>query len=291
MKVTRVGVDIAKNVFQIHGVDRLGRPIWRRKLKRTAWLRAMTLRLEPGCEVGIEACSGAHHWARELASRGFVAKLISPQFVKPYVKSQKNDATDAEAICEAMSRPGMRFVTPKTVEQQDIQSIHRVRSSVIGQRTAQANQIRGLVAEYGLVAPQHLSSLRKAIPEWLEDAENGLTDRFRALLHGLWTELLRFDDGEQVGPASANPVCLHVHKARLTNWERTREYPSWPGITNVRIEAGYTIAVEPQHHRSAGWQTRRSPYMVTWFTEDERGPITLLRLPRPNSGQELKLDV
>ncbi len=194
MKITRVGVDIAKNVFQIHGVDRSGRPIWRRQLKRAGWLRAVTLKLEPGCEVGMEACSGAHHWARELASRGFVVKLISPQFVKPYVKSQKNDATDAEAICEAMSRPGMRFVSPKAIEQQDIQALHRVRSSVVGQRTAQGNQIRGLVAEYGLVAPQHLGSLRKAIPEWLEDAENGLTDRFRALLHGLWTELLRLDD-------------------------------------------------------------------------------------------------
>lgn len=193
MEITRVGIDIAKNVFQVHGSDQLGRAVWRRQLRRSVWLRAVTEKLEPGCEIGMEACSGAHHWARELRSRGFEVKLIPPQYVKPYVKSQKNDATDAEAICEAMSRPGMRYVAAKSIEQQDIQAIHRVRSSVIGQRTAQGNQIRGLVAEYGLVAPQQLGSLRKAIPGWLEDAENKLTDRFRALLHSLWAELLRLD--------------------------------------------------------------------------------------------------
>jgi transposase len=194
MKITRVGVDIAKQVFQVHGTDRWGRALWKRQLRRTGWLKAVSEKLEPGCEIGMEACSGAHHWARQLRSRGFEVKLIPPQYVKPYVKSQKNDVTDAEAICEAMSRPGMRYVAAKSVEQQDIQSIHRVRTSVVGQRTAQANQIRGLVAEYGLVAPKQLGALRKAIPDWLEDAENELTDRFRALLHSLWTELQRLDE-------------------------------------------------------------------------------------------------
>ncbi len=194
MEITRVGVDIAKSVFQVHGVDRCGRPVWKRQLRRAVWLRAVTDKLEPGCEIGMEACSGAHHWARELQARGFEVKLIPPQYVKPYVKRQKNDVTDAEAICEAMSRPGMRYVAVKMLEQQDIQAVHRVRSSVVGQRTAQANQLRGLVAEYGLVAPKQLGALRKAVPGWLEDAENGLTDRFRMLLHSLWTELLRLDE-------------------------------------------------------------------------------------------------
>ena len=194
MKITRVGVDLAKIVFQVHGVDHSGHAVWKRQLKRSIWLRMLVEKLEPGCEIGMEACSGAHHWARELKSRGFDVKLIPPQFVKPYVKSQKNDATDAEAICEAMSRPGMRFVGTKTLEQQDIQALHRVRSALIGQRTAQANQIRGLVAEYGLVAPKQLGPLRKAIPDWLEEAENGLTDRFRALLHGLWNAFLHLDE-------------------------------------------------------------------------------------------------
>jgi transposase len=118
---------------------------------------------EPGCEIGMEACGGAHHWARQLQAMGYRVKLIAPQFVKPYVKSNKNDANDAEAICEAMSRPSMRFVTIKTTHQQDIQAVHRVRASLMEQRTAKGNQIRGLVAEYGLVAPQELSSLRRSI--------------------------------------------------------------------------------------------------------------------------------
>ena len=179
MKIIRVGVDLAKNVFQVHGVDRQEKLVWRRKLNRAEWLKVLLEKIEPGCEIGMEACGGAHHWARQLLAKGFTVKLIAPQFVKPYVKSNKNDANDAEAICEAMSRPHMRFVSVKTVDQQDIQAVHRVRFELSNQRKAKANQIRGLVAEYGLVAPRELLRLRAAIPSWLEDAENGLTDRFR----------------------------------------------------------------------------------------------------------------
>ncbi len=179
MKLSRVGVDLAKNVYQLHGVDRHGKAVWKRRLRRGQWLRALLDKAEPRCEIGMEACSGAHHWARVLQSRGYTVRLIAPQFVKPYVKSNKNDANDAEAICEAMSRPNMRFVTVKSVEQQDIQATHRVRTELKEQRTAKANQIRGLVAEYGLVAPQTLLALRRAIPCWLEDADNGLTGHFR----------------------------------------------------------------------------------------------------------------
>jgi len=194
MKLSYVGVDLAKNVFQLHGVDRTGQSIWRRRLRRDQWLKVLLDKIEPGCEIGMEACTGAHHWARVLQAKGFTVKLIAPQFVKPYVKSQKNDAHDAEAICEAMSRPNMRFVVVKRIEQQDIQAMHRIRSELMGQRTAKANQLRGLVAEYGLVAPRELLHLRKAIPIWLEDAENGLTMRFRVLLDGLWNDLRYLDD-------------------------------------------------------------------------------------------------
>ena len=194
MNISRIGIDLAKNVFQLHGVDRQGKVVWKRRLKRDQWLKAVMDDAEPGCEIGMEACGGAHHWARELEARGFTVKLIAPQFVKPYVKSNKNDANDAEAICEAMSRPNMRFVAVKSVAQQDIQATHRIRSDLMTQRTAKANQIRGLVAEYGLVAPLTLRALRAAIPCWLEDAENGLTDHFRSLLHGLWTDLTALDD-------------------------------------------------------------------------------------------------
>jgi transposase len=192
-ELMRIGVDLAKNVFQVHGVDRRERAAWCQRLPRNRWLQAVVETAPPGCEIGMETCSGAHHWARQLQARGFRVRLIAPQFVKPYVKSNKNDANDAEAICEAMSRPSMRFVSVKSVEQQDIQAAHRVRASLIEQRTAKANQIRGLVAEYGLVAPKELLSLRRAIPHWLEDADNGLSDRFRRLLDGLWHDVRTLD--------------------------------------------------------------------------------------------------
>ena len=164
MKLIRVGVDLAKNVFQVHGIDQSEKAVWRRKLTRENWLKVLRQSVEPGCEIGMEACGGAHHWARRLQEHGFKVRLVAPQFVKPYVKSNKNDANDAEAICEAMGRPHMRFVSVKSVEQQDIQAVHRIRAELIKQRTAKANQIRGLVAEYGLVAPKELGHLRRALP-------------------------------------------------------------------------------------------------------------------------------
>jgi transposase len=220
MNLSRVGVDLAKNVFQLHGVDRHEKVVWKRRLSRAKWLQVLLKQVEPGCEIGMEACAGAHHWARELESRGYIVKLIPPQFVKPYVKSNKNDANDAEAICEAMSRPGMRFVTVKSVAQQDIQATHRIRSELMSQRTAKANQIRGLVAEYGLVASRTLYALRAAIPDWLEDADNDLTGHFRSLLHGLWLDLVALDDRlreldraiEQL--ANSNPMTRRLQQLR-----------------------------------------------------------------------------
>jgi transposase len=194
MKLIRVGVDLAKNVFQVHGVDRSEKAVWCRKLRRENWLKVLRETVEPGCEIGMESCGGAHHWARQLQAHGFRVRLVAPQFVKPYVKSNKNDARDAEAICEAMSRPHMRFVAVKTIEQQDLQAAHRIRAELTKQRTAKANQIRGLVTEYGLVASQELGQLRRALPCWLEDAQNGLSGRFRRLLDGLWGDLQALDE-------------------------------------------------------------------------------------------------
>ena len=220
MKIKRIGIDLAKNVFQLHGVNGTDQVVWQRRLKREIWLKALFKKIEPGCEVGMEACTGAHHWGRLLEAKGYRVKLMAPQFVKPYVKSNKNDANDAEAICEAMSRPSMRYVKVKTVEQQDIQATHRIRSELITHRTAKANQIRGLVAEYGLVAPQQVQALRKAIPQWLEDGDNGLTHLFRQLLNGLWTDLKTLDD--RIGEldqeikliAVNNPVATRLQSLR-----------------------------------------------------------------------------
>jgi transposase len=150
MKLTRVGVDLAKHVFQVHGVDRAERAAWCKRLKRARWIASSSaLRW-------LRDWHGGSRWCASLGARaageGFL-KLIAPQFVKPYVKTNKTDANDAEAICEAVSRPSMRFVAVKTVEQQDLQAVHRVRSSLIRDRTAKANQLRGLVYEYGLWRP------------------------------------------------------------------------------------------------------------------------------------------
>lgn len=194
MNLSRAGVDIAKSVFHVHAVDSHDQPKWRAKLKRADWLDAVCQHLAPGAEVGMEACASAHHWARKLQERGFRVKLIGAQFVKPYVKSNKNDRVDAEAICEAMSRPSMRFVAVKSVAQQDTQAAHRIREELVSQRTAKANQIRGLVGEYGVVAPQGIRQLRRALPDWLEDSENALTADFRSLLADLAEDLRYLDD-------------------------------------------------------------------------------------------------
>jgi transposase len=194
MNITQVGVDIAKSVFLVHAVDRHGGLVWQANLNLNQWFAALTERLAPRAEVGMEACASSHHWARELYKRGCRFKLIAAQFVKPYVKSNKNDLVDAEAICEAMSRPGMRFVAVKTVEQQDIQAAHRIREELVGQRTGKSNQILGLVGEYDIVASVGIRQLRRVLPQWLEDSENGLTDNFRALLADLADDLRYLDD-------------------------------------------------------------------------------------------------
>ncbi len=289
MKLSRVGIDLAKNVYQLHGVDRFGKTIWKRRLKRHQWFKALLDKIEPGCVLGMEACASAHHWGRELQSRGYTVKLIPPQFVKPYVKSNKSDARDAEAICEAMSRPNMRFVTVKTVEQQDVQATHRIREELKIRRTAKANQIRGLVAEYGLVAPKHLSSLRAAIPCWLEDAENGLTHYFRSLLHGLWADLLALDDRmcemdktikrlakenedcvrlEQlrgIGPMTSTAMIATVGDAR--QYHKSRQMAAAIGITPRQHSSG-------DKHRLLGISKRGDVYLRMLMIHGARSVVT-----------------
>jgi transposase len=170
----------AITVFQLHGVGSREQPVLRKKLKHEQML--CYFRTIAPCLIGMEACGGAHYWARELQKLGHTTvKLIAPQFVKPYVKPNKSDANDAEAICEAVSRPTMRFVTIKTIAQQALQASHRIRKERVGQRIAKANQIRGLLAEYGIVVGQAIVVLRKALPCLLEDAENGLSADFSIL--------------------------------------------------------------------------------------------------------------
>jgi len=189
MKLTTVGIDLAKSVFQIHGVDERGKIILKKQLKRSQMM-AFFVNL-PTCLIGMEACGSAHHWARELQKLGHTVRLMAPQFVKPYVKTNKNDMADAEAICEAVGRPNMRFVPIKTVEQQAILSLHRVRQGFVKARTAQSNQIRGLLAEFGLILPKGIGQIAQRIPELLEDADNGVPGMFRQLIDRL---LAHFND-------------------------------------------------------------------------------------------------
>ncbi len=191
MTISVLGIDLAKQVFQLHGVDEQGQVVLRRKLSR-GQLLAFIAQLEP-CLIGLEACSSSHYWAREFKRFDHEVKLISPQFVKPYVKSNKNDAADAEAICEAVARPNMRFVPVKAIEQQDIQALHRARELVIKQRTALCNQIRGLLGEYGVVVAQGVHRLRSQLPTVLEDGDNGLSCQAREIFSELYQQLVWLD--------------------------------------------------------------------------------------------------
>ena len=166
MDITTIGIDIAKRIFQIHGVDKNGKTILKKKLMRDQVLSFMVN--IPKCLVGIEACGGANYWAREITKLGHEVKLMAPQFVKPYVKTNKNDQADAEAICEAVARPNMRFVPIKSVEQQDILSIHRVRQRLVKNRTALANEIRGLLHEFGFIIPQGINKIMTKLTEILD---------------------------------------------------------------------------------------------------------------------------
>lgn len=148
-EIATLGIDLAKSVFQLHGVNERGTVVLRKQVRRAQLLSVMAQ--IPACVIGMEACGSSQHWRREIERFGHTVRLMSPQYVKPYVKSQKNDQSDAEAICEAVRRPNMRFVQPKSLDQQDMQSAHRVRKALMVQRTAVINRIRGMLNEYGIV--------------------------------------------------------------------------------------------------------------------------------------------
>lgn len=220
MKVTTIGIDLAKNVFQIHGVNEHGKAALRKQLKRDQ-MASFFATLAP-CLIGMEACGSAHHWARKLQGFGHTVRLMAPQFVKPYVKTNKNDVADAEAICEAVARPNMRFVPIKNAEQQAVLSLHRARQGFVTARTAQANQIRGLLAEFGLVVPQGIGNIARRVPELIEDATNPLPGTFRLLIQRLLEHLKELDrQADEIG-------------AQIEAWHRdsdlSRRLAKIPGI-------------------------------------------------------------
>jgi transposase len=190
-EITTLAIDLAKNVFELHGVDARGACVLRRRVRRAQLLAV--LNQIPPCTVAMEACGGAHHFGRQAQALGHRVRLIAPQFVKPFVKGNKTDRNDAEAICEAAQRPGMRYVALKSVEQQQVLSLHRLRSAAVKMRTALANQLRGLLAEFGVTVPQGLSSLRRALPVLLEDEGNAVPALLRAQLREQRERLIELD--------------------------------------------------------------------------------------------------
>lgn len=186
MDIYRVGIDLAKQNFEICGVDRIGKVLLRKSLKRSR-LCEFIANL-PTTIICMEACGGSNYWARKFISMGHEVRLVPAQHVKPFVKSQKNDRNDALAITEAAARPTMHFTSIKQAWQQDIQSLHRVRSRIVGSLTALRNQMRGLVAEYGIVIAQGMSQFNKSIPLILEDADNELSGQMRELIFDLFEE-------------------------------------------------------------------------------------------------------
>lgn len=168
-----VAIDLAKKVFHLVGADTTGKILWRKRLTRHALMPCIAQL--PPVLIGIEACGGAHDWARRFREHGHEVKLMAPQFVKPFVKSNKNDMRDAEAIAEAVTRPTMRFVPTKDIDQQDLQALHRVRERLIGERTALINDVHGLMNAYGIVIPKGVSKFHQAVVEKLECEKDTLT--------------------------------------------------------------------------------------------------------------------
>lgn len=258
MKFTRCGLDIAKQVFQVHGVNEHGVVKGRKTLGRAKMLPFFAQL--PPCLIGIEACGSAHYWARELTKLGHTVKLMATQYVVPYRKRGKNDANDAEAICEAVGRPNMRFVAIKSEEQQAVLMVHRARTLTMANRTAQVNQIRGLLGEFGLVVPKGVARLRRELPAILEDAENSLPVLARAVLSGLLEQLRELDARihaydhqiralaeaseparrlmrvEAIGPQTATALVATVGDPHV--FKNGRGFAAWLGITPRQHSTG-----------------------------------------------------
>ena len=259
MKLNRIGLDLAKQVFQVHGVDSHEQVKCRKQLKRQQMLDFFR-QLEP-CLVVMEACGSAHYWARELRVLGHEVRLIAPQFANPFVKSGKDDANDAEAICEAGSRPSMRYVEVKSAEQQANQSVHRIRSRVVRSRTALVNEVRGLLAEFGLVEPRTgVAAARELLRQAIDTQDNGLPGPMRELLRDLSEELQGHDERlanlekliqrqaredervkrlmkiEGIGPISATAVVSAVGDAR--QFRSGRQFAAWLGLVPSQHSSG-----------------------------------------------------
>ena len=257
-KVAILGIDLAKNVFQLHGIDAKGQAVLKRRVRRDKLLLVVA-NMGP-CLIVVEACTGAFYWARAFQRFGHGVRVINPQYVKPFVKGNKNDGNDAEALCEAAQRPNMRFVPLRTMEQQDIQALHRARQRLVNHRTALITQMRGLLLDRGIAFGTSASRARRLIPEILEDADNGLTSLFRqslADLYEFWQEIdvriahfdrriasvfqqsevcQRIAQVEGVGPKTATALVAAVGDAR--EFKNGRHLAAWLGLVPRHCASG-----------------------------------------------------
>jgi transposase len=256
--ITTIGFDIAKSVFQVHGVDAAGQVVIRRQLKRR-YVQAFFEKLPP-CLIGIEACASSHHWSRELQALGHIVRLMPPAYVKPYVKRQKNDAADAEAICEAVTRANMRFVETKTTEQQSCLMLHRTRHLFIRQQTSVINVIRAHLAEFGIVAPVGRKGVEELLDVVADPSDRRVSDIARACLSALGAQLrrikeqilefdrmimawhrssdtsMRLDDCPGVGPMLATAVVATIADPKA--FRSGRNFSAWIGLVPKQHSSG-----------------------------------------------------
>jgi transposase len=258
MNVKRIGVDLAKNVFELYGVDESEQRVLSKTVRRGQLLA--TFAQLPPCLVGMEACGSAHYWAREFRKLGHEPRLMAPQFVAPYRKNDKNDRNDAAAICEAAGRPNMRFVPIKEIEQQAVLTLHRARALLVSERTALVNHIRGLLSEYGLVIAQGVAKVRAALPQILEDGDNALPALAREVFADLQERLRGCDERigeydrrisalarssepaqrlmrvEGVGPLTATALLATAGDGR--QFRNARQFAAWLGLVARQRSSG-----------------------------------------------------
>jgi transposase len=262
MIVTLIGIDLAKSVLQVCGVNRAGKPVFNRQVRRSRLLAL--LESYPQATIAMEACSGSNYWGRTLQGRGFSVQLIPPQHVKPFVKGNKNDRNDAFAITEAARRPNLRRVAPRSLEQTDLIQVHRVRERLVQQRTALVNQIRGFLNEYGIVVARGKRRLQAALPGLLEDAANDLTTAARALLEDLWQEWQQRDAAidrlqqRLAGQAQTTPAARRLMAikgvAETTATALVAHAGDGRAYRNGRHFAA-NLGLVPKEHSSGGQQT------------------------------------
>jgi transposase len=289
MKVTTSGIDVAKSVFQVHGVGEHGTVVLRRQLRRSQFVLFFS-RLEP-CLIGMEACASSHYWARKLMALGHTVRLMAPQFVKPYRKNDKNDGNDAEAICEAVQRPNMRFVPVKSPQQQAELAVHRIRRRLMAQRTALLNQIRGLLGEFGLVLPQGANHVRSKLPALLDEGGSETLPALAVeLFRDLYEELVQLEqridtyDRRIERLYRANPVCQRLGQqegigaltatafvatvAHAAQFKNGRQCAAWLGLVPKQDSTGGKT-------RLLGISKRGDAYLRTLLVHGARSAMRL----------------